>query len=167
MTKIGPPTFCDALERIPEDITLVLMEDYLLLAPPRTNEIARLARIMAETGAAHLRIFPCPGPDLPFPGHKDLGVLKKGAPYRTSLQAALWDRKALLHWQNVEKTPGSLSTTPPGEAMIWMPYFSVCNIRQRTRWRTILFRIFVLAWLSGNGYARRWNIAKKKAWRWI
>jgi hypothetical protein len=90
-------TFCDALERIPEDIALVLMEDYLLLAPPRTNEIARLARIMTETGAAHLRIFPCPGPDLPFPGYEDLGILKKGAPYRTSLQAALWDRKALLN----------------------------------------------------------------------
>jgi hypothetical protein len=51
---------------------------------------------MLERGAVYLRLMGNPNPDLADAKWPDIGTIRKGAPYRTSLQAAFWDRLALL-----------------------------------------------------------------------
>lgn len=52
-----------------------------------------LLSFIQKEKAACLRLYPCPGPDLPYPNNPDLGEISSNAPYRVSLQAAIWDKE--------------------------------------------------------------------------
>jgi hypothetical protein len=84
------------LEQVRTDHVLLLLEDYLMYARARTVEIRELARFADQRRAACLRLFPCPGPDVDCVDRAGVGVITPGAPFRVSLQAALWRRADLL-----------------------------------------------------------------------
>jgi len=88
--------FRGMLEEIPHPYVIVLIEDYLLTQPVDTARIDRLVSYMEDKGAGCLRLYPCPGPDLPCPDNPEVGEISKGADYRLSLQAAIWNRQTLL-----------------------------------------------------------------------
>ena len=89
-------TLARALEHIPGRYVLLMLDDYFLVGAVDTARIARLHAAMVKLGAAYLRLVPAPKPDSPCPGFSDIGYIKKGAPYRASLQVAFWERGALL-----------------------------------------------------------------------
>ena len=47
---------------------------------------------MSHFRCDYLRLFPSPGPDELFNHDTSLGLISKNAPYRTSLQAAIWKK---------------------------------------------------------------------------
>ena len=89
-------TLARGLDRISSRFVLLILEDFFLCAPVDTDHVLRLQAAMVAQGAAYLRLVPQPSPDLPLPGQIDIGMIAKGAPYRTSLQMAFWDRRVLL-----------------------------------------------------------------------
>jgi hypothetical protein len=85
-----------ALGHVPGTHLLYLQEDYLLRRAVDTPRVAALFAHAVAAGAACLRLFPTPGPDEPYPGGlPGVGRIGVDAPYRVSLQAAIWDRRAL------------------------------------------------------------------------
>jgi hypothetical protein len=84
------------LEQIPYHHVIVLMEDYLLTQYVDTVKIDKLITYMVNEKAGCLRLYPCPGPDLPCLDNPEVGEISKGADYRLSLQAAVWDKQTLL-----------------------------------------------------------------------
>jgi len=88
--------FAASLRRIREPLVLIMMEDYLLDRPVDTERIRRLVDYMKGKGAACVRLLPVPGPDVACADNPQVGEIHKGAEYRLSLQAAIWDRRTLL-----------------------------------------------------------------------
>ena len=84
------------LEQIPQPYVIVLIEDYLLTQHIDTTVIEGLITYMEDKGAGCLRLYPCPGPDLPCSDNPLGGEISKGADYRLSLQAAIWNKQTLL-----------------------------------------------------------------------
>jgi len=50
---------------------------------------------MEKKKSGCLRLYPCPGPDLPCPDNQEVGAISKGSDYRLSLQTAIWDKNIL------------------------------------------------------------------------
>lgn len=88
--------FRSMLEQIPQPYVIVLIEDFLPTKSVDTAMIAELITYLEDKGAGCLRLYQCPGPDLPCPDNPLVGELSKGADYRLSLQAAIWDKQILL-----------------------------------------------------------------------
>jgi len=82
------------LERIPQPYVIVMMEDFLPTKSVDTAKIEKLITHMAEKGAGCLRL--CTRPDLSCLDNPEVGEISKGAGYRLSLQAAVWDKQTLL-----------------------------------------------------------------------
>jgi len=72
------------------------LEDYLIDKPVDTNRFKSLFNYMKKRKAGCLRLYPRPGPEIPCQDNPDVGEIRKGADYRLSLQAALWDKQILL-----------------------------------------------------------------------
>ena len=89
-------SFRRMLERIPQPYVIVMIEDFLPTQSVDTAKIDRLITYMQEKGAGCLRLYPCPGPDLPCLDNPEVGEISKGADYRLSLQAAIWNKQTLL-----------------------------------------------------------------------
>jgi len=88
-------SFRRALEGIPRPNVIVLMEDYLFTERIDTARIEALVAVLEKRKAACLRLYPCPGPDGACADEPGIGEIRKGADYRLSLQAAIWDRRTL------------------------------------------------------------------------
>jgi len=84
-----------ALSKIPHSRILYLQEDYFLERPVDTAFIEALLETMINENAAYLRLYPAPKPKITW--DKNIGIIRKSDPYRTSLQAAFWDKK-ILDW---------------------------------------------------------------------
>lgn len=89
-------TLARALDDIRSRYVLLMLEDYFLTGPVDTARVAKLHTAMVKLGAVYLRLAPAPKPDIPCPGFSDIGFIAKGAPYRSSLQIAFWERSTLL-----------------------------------------------------------------------
>jgi hypothetical protein len=85
-----------ALQNIPEEYIIFLLEDYILLKPVSNNRIEHHFNVLKETKSCYLRLFPCPGPDESLKGHPGIGVIRPGSPYRNCTQAAIWKKDAIL-----------------------------------------------------------------------
>lgn len=94
-----------ALANFPHPYVLYTHEDFLLMKSVDTTHIKRLVSFMQKSRAAYLRLYPCPGPDVPLENTDEIGMISKGAPYRVSLQVALW-RKDVLESLLVENETG-------------------------------------------------------------
>jgi hypothetical protein len=100
--------FAEMLRRVDEPYVLVMLEDYLLSAPVDSGRIGRLIEYMKARGAACMRLMPVPGPPEATADFPDAGDLPKGAPYRLSLQAAVWRRDVLLGLLRPGESPWQL-----------------------------------------------------------
>lgn len=89
-------SFRCTLEQIPCPYVIVMIEDFLPTKSVDTAKIDRLITYMEAKGAGCLRLFPCPGPDLLCLDNPEVGGISKGADYRLSLQAAIWNKQTLL-----------------------------------------------------------------------
>lgn len=70
---------------------IYILEDVPLMERVDTERILKLFEIIKKEKAGYLRLFPMPGPDKPFKNYKEVGLIDRDAPYRTSLMAAFWD----------------------------------------------------------------------------
>ncbi|MCK4554484.1 hypothetical protein KAU19_06040 [Candidatus Parcubacteria bacterium] len=80
-----------ALDKIKPLYFIYLLEDVPFKKTVNTERILNLFSIMKREKAAYLRLYPVPGPDLPYKDNPEVGLISKEAPYRTSLMAAFWD----------------------------------------------------------------------------
>jgi hypothetical protein len=85
-----------ALAKISSPYILYLQEDYFLEKKVETRTILQFLNFVKENSAAYLRLVPSPGPDVKIKSNDLVGEISKSAAYRTSLQAAIWDKKILL-----------------------------------------------------------------------
>ena len=83
------------LESISTGGVLLIQEDFLIDRPVQTERVAALIGYAAARQAACLRLMPIPGPDVLCADQPELGVIRKGADYRVSLQAAWWRKESL------------------------------------------------------------------------
>jgi hypothetical protein len=75
---------------------MIILEDFLITHYVDTRQIKELWQYMLEKNAACLRLFPCPGPDKSCKDNPNVGLIVKGAPYRSSTMVAIWDKEILL-----------------------------------------------------------------------
>ena len=106
-------SFRRMLEHIPHKYVIILLEDYLVYKHVDTDRLNKLVYYLKDKKAACLRIFPCPGPHEIRLDNKEVGIIRKGAEYRLSLQSAIWDKQSLIQdgetpWQFEVK--GSIRT---------------------------------------------------------
>lgn len=84
-----------ALDSIPQEYLLFMLEDYVLLKPVNTMEVERHLDIMLELDAAYLRLIPAPPPDESIPDYPGIGLILPDSAYRNSTQAAFWKKQKL------------------------------------------------------------------------
>lgn len=84
------------LEALDTPAVLVLLEDFLLRRRVDTAEVLARVEDFFAVDAAYLRLRPFPPPDVRLARHPAIGESEPGAPYRASMQAALWRRDDLL-----------------------------------------------------------------------
>jgi len=70
-----------------------MQEDYILKGPIKTEEIISLIEYYEKQKAAYLRLIPFPRPDRVVDPELNIGIINPGSSYRTSLQAAIWNRE--------------------------------------------------------------------------
>lgn len=78
-----------------EDGLLLLQDDFFINAPVNQLLIKKGLEQLQERNAAMVRLYPCPGGDIPY-GDKWYAEIPKGAAYRVSCQATIW-RPDVLH----------------------------------------------------------------------
>ena len=87
--------FRSMLEQIPYPYVIVLIEDYLLTHYVDTVKIDKLITYMEAKGAGCLRLSSSTGHESCL-DNPEVGEISKGADYRLSLQAAVWNKHTLL-----------------------------------------------------------------------
>jgi len=80
----------EALRQIETPYVFYTHEDFWIKKPVETGVIEDYIALMERGKADYVRLFPAPPPDADFPDDWRLGILADEAPYRTSLQVALW-----------------------------------------------------------------------------
>lgn len=83
----------EALKQIETPYFIYFLEDVFLRKKVDTKRILDLLALTEKERAACLRLYPAPGPNAPYKNFKEVGEIKKGAPYRISLMTAIWDKK--------------------------------------------------------------------------
>jgi len=83
------------LDKIDTPNVIYLQEDYLLKGETNNQELNHLLSIFEKLNAAYLRLLPWPGPDLIHTEYPEVGICLPESRYRTSLQAAVWDKEVL------------------------------------------------------------------------
>ena len=93
------------LERLTEPYVLLFLDDYFLLKPVERARLEAVKTASAQAGAAFVLLSSPLRADRPLPGHPGIGKLDPGAPYRASLNVALWRRDILLSLLKPEENP--------------------------------------------------------------
>jgi hypothetical protein len=93
------------LEMLPAAGVLLLQEDFLIDRPVQTERISQLIGYAEAQQAACLRLMPIPGPDEMCADQPELGVIRIGAEYRVSLQAAWWRKESLAATLRAGESP--------------------------------------------------------------
>lgn len=84
-----------ALREVKTPYIFYTHEDFWIKKAVDTRVIEEYVSLMESGKADYIRLFPAPPPDRDFPDDQRLGILLDEAPYRTSLQVALW-RKSVM-----------------------------------------------------------------------
>ncbi|MEN9614143.1 MAG: hypothetical protein RLZZ347_450 [Candidatus Parcubacteria bacterium] len=84
------------LSQYTEEYVLYLQEDYLLQSKVDTKKIESVLSYMASNDIAVTRLIGLPDPTHPHNNPFGLYEVKKGEPYRVSLQGSLWKRDIFL-----------------------------------------------------------------------
>lgn len=81
----------EALRIINFPYVLYILDDVPLMSKVDTQRILSLLSLMQKEKAGYLRLYPAPGPQYSYKNYSEVGEIAKGALYRTSTMAALWD----------------------------------------------------------------------------
>lgn len=74
-----------------EEYLLVMLDDYIINSPVKHDLIMRAYDLMrSNPNIAMIRLYPKPGPSLPYADDPDIGEIRRSDLYVASLQAALW-----------------------------------------------------------------------------
>ncbi len=84
-----------ALNQVPSEKLLLLLEDFWIWQPVDTLAINEFPLLMDRLKASYLRLVPKPPPDEAIDGHPHIGKIRKGSNYRVSFQASIWRRDVL------------------------------------------------------------------------
>ena len=85
-----------ALKQIDAPYFIYFLEDVFLRKKVDTKRILDLLVLAEKEQAACLRLYPAPGPNAHYKDFKEVGEIKKGAPYRISLMTAIWNKKIFI-----------------------------------------------------------------------
>jgi hypothetical protein len=94
-----------ALDRIPTANVILLLEDYFLSAPVQEETVVHLIQYAHSRNAGYLRLVPIPPPDLPCDDNLLVGEILPGSLYRTSTQAAWWNKNTLRQVLRAGESP--------------------------------------------------------------
>ena len=86
----------EILRRLQTPNVIYLQEDYILKGQVSNDKVVRYLEFFQNRNAAYLRLVPLPNPDQLVDAELNVGIIYAGSHYRTSLQAAIWDRQVLL-----------------------------------------------------------------------
>ena len=86
----------NVLEKINSSHIIYLQEDYFLDSHVSNDRIMNLLAYIKLRNAGYLRLYPSPGPDSVCDDNQTVGEIIKGSKFRTSLQAAIWNREIML-----------------------------------------------------------------------
>jgi hypothetical protein len=129
------------LERISSRFVLLILEDFFFTGPVDTAFIGRLHAAMVAKDAVYLRLVPNPRPDAVCPDMPHVGKIAKGAPYRTSLQIAFWDRLVLLSLLRQEESAWNFELKGSRRSdEITRPFLSVCEGISAISYRHVVLR---------------------------
>lgn len=94
------PSWAESARRIVDRIHtpyfLMLLEDFFLTRKVDTDLICYLAKSLEELNGAYMRLRPRTPPDIRLENYPLFGEIKRNAPYRVALQAALWRKDVFL-----------------------------------------------------------------------
>lgn len=94
----------DGLAQIDAEFVLIMQEDFLLNTAPDVLFIMKALKILLDNDQADcFRLYPCPGPDILM--GDDYGLVRAGAAYRVSCQAAIWRKSAIMEILGHFNTP--------------------------------------------------------------
>ncbi|HVP81266.1 MAG TPA: hypothetical protein VMV04_25525 [Thermodesulfobacteriota bacterium] len=87
-----------ALEKVTSSHILFLQEDYLLTERVKGKDIDIIFNYIIKKDISYFRMYPCPGPDkiIGWINNYEIGEITKSQPFRTSLQAAIWNRQYFM-----------------------------------------------------------------------
>lgn len=95
-----------ALDQIDAPYILYAQEDYWLTHPVDNQVISDYLALLDNGQLGSLRLFPAPPPTGEvFQGDERLGIVPKGAEYRTSLQLTLWKKTLLQSLLVIDESP--------------------------------------------------------------
>lgn len=131
-----------ALERIEHEHVLLMLDDYFLARPVRTAAIVAMQSELIARRAAYLRLAAQPRPTARVAGATNLGEHETGAPFRASLQAALWRRDALLEilapgesaWEFERNGSRRSAAIPAPFLSTWRPVIDYVGVLLRGKW---------------------------------
>lgn len=123
----------DYLRLIATPYVLIMLDDFFLRRPVRTDQILYCLNFAQRTDAVQVRLIPRPGPSNRLPGEKLIGECVAGLPYRLDMQAAIWDRLSLSKlltpgesiWEFEHKGNERALDIPHGLYSVWrsaLPY---------------------------------------------
>jgi hypothetical protein len=84
----------NSLGKIPQQYILLFLEDLFLTSPVDDKKVQELLQWSVDNSVNYLRFNPTTKPDIPL--NNTLGIVSKGAVYRTSVVVSLW-KKDILH----------------------------------------------------------------------
>jgi len=136
------------LSRIDSDYILLMLDDFLLRERVDNSKIQSCLNALQELRGSYLRLRPAPLPDKRVHGYPLVGELTPGAPYRTSLQAAIWRRSELVRLLRDGESPWDMefsgsrrSDDTPGFYGVWAPALHYRHCIERGLWLRYAVRI--------------------------
>jgi hypothetical protein len=86
----------EQLASLSSTYVLLWLEDFLLQSDVRTEDVLAALAFARTQDATVVRLVPRPPADVPVASAPQFGVVRPGAPYRVSTQAAIWHRERLI-----------------------------------------------------------------------
>jgi len=93
------------MEMMPSQHVLLLLEDFFIRRRIASQEVNSVLQALIELNGGYLRLKPFPKPDQNVPAFPSIGLIKRGAPYRAALQAAIWKKDVFLRLLEQGETP--------------------------------------------------------------
>lgn len=110
----------EILTQLPHDYLIYLQDDYFLQQKVGNSKIEELFRRMVSENADYLRLFPSPGPDVDFKNDAELGMISITAPYRASLQCAIWKKETFISLLNKKESQWDFEMNAGGRSVPYL-----------------------------------------------
>lgn len=169
------------LQAIDTPYVLMILEDFFLRRHIDTERILSCLDALCRLEGEMLRLIPRPGPDAAVRQFPEIGLIKAGAPFRVSTQAAIWRREFILAllrdgesiWQFEVNGTARSADIDDGFYCVWKPIMPYRHhVVERGKWfrrEALRFRGMGIGCdFSGRpimtrGESLRWNLGKMRS----